>query len=345
MYTYSEVVARVRNKLLEYFGKLVEVIPGGRQIDTGLFVTGVSASCTRVPSTGFSRVGVVDGGSGVMALNVGYVGVVSAVGIIIEANRVVERIVAEPSVIPENPADLVQFESPSAVESIVDKVREALVFETAKRIAERGVDLLVVDGPVVPYGALAKKPLGLHEEEVAWLRYRSAVLELHKYATRRGVNLVGFVKRPRSKYIARLQNVSGFDHVVLSSVLKPGEYYPEPPLGLADHLHLFHEPEVAEIVGELKPRITYLKLTDSTPPSRVDFGHLAVDYRAVLSYFYATRTREGVPYVIMKADEEAKITKKLIRELYDDVLHEYIVRYVKNRPDMLVPLLPEYGGL
>lgn len=347
VYTYSEVVARLRRKLLEYFGRLAESLAGEDEAEEvpdlgrpGLCSSGVAHRGL------FGRVGVVDGGSGVVALNVGYVGVVSAVGVVVESNRVVERVVAEPLVVPEDPGELQLFESVSQVESAVDKAREALVFEVARRVAERGVDLLVVDGPLVPYGALAKRVVaGSVAEEKAWLRYRRAVLDLHEYTAGSRVSVVGFVKRPRSRYIARLRGFRGFDHVVLSRTLKPGEYYPEPPLDLGAHLQLFHEPEVAELVSRVRPRVTYLRLTDFTPPSRVDFGNLTVDYKAVLAYLYTTRTREGIPYVVMKADEEAKITRKLIRELYDDALHEYIVKYVRDRPDMLVPLLPEYGGL
>ena len=41
----------------------------------------------------------------------------------------------------------------------------------------------------------------------------------------------------------------------------------------------------------------------------------------------------------------AKIPRRLVRELYEDILHDYIVEYVKDNPNLLIPLLPEYGGL
>lgn len=344
VYTYSEVVARLRRRLVDYFGQLAESLVSEEPREEVVFPVEPGV-CSTAGKPFFGRIGVVDGGSGVVALNVGYVGVVSAVAVVIEGNRVVDRVVADPLIVPEDPAELPFFESESQVASIVDKVREALVFETATRVAEKGVDLLVVDGPLVPYGALAKIVTASRAEERAWARYRRAVLALHERTSSGGVSVVGFVKRPRSRYIARLHGLRGFDHVVLSRVLRPGEYYPEPPLDLSMHPELFHDPDVVEIVREVVPRTTYLRLVESAPPSRVDFGRLSVDYRAILSYFYSTRTREGVPFAVMKADEEAKITRKLIRELYDDVLHEYIVKYVKNKPYMLVPLLPEYGGL
>lgn len=344
VYTYSEIVARLRRKLLEYFGGIAESLRGEDLVGAKL-ASIKPGSCMACQGGVFERIGVVDGGSGVIALNVGYVGIVSAVGVVIENNRVVERVVVEPYVIPEDPGELYLFESLSLVESVIDKAREALVFETAKRVVERDVDLLVVDGPLVPYGALAKIVTESTAEKRAWLKYKKAVLELYEQVSRLGTYAVGFVKRPRSRYIARLYGLKGFDHVLLSRILRPGEYFPSPPIDLGAYSHLFHEPEVAEIISEMRPRVTYLRLTSSTPPSRVDLSSSVLDHGVVLAYIFGTRTREGMPFVIMKADEEAKITRKLIKELYDDVLHEYVVKYVKNRPELLVPLLPEYGGL
>jgi len=340
-YTHPEVIAKIREKLAEYFKTVAEAT---ERIDSTGFA-GSEIGRLGEHTSGFSKIGVVDGGSNILSLNVGYIGVVTSVGIVIEENRVVARFAADPQIVPSNPRELPEYESPSVIESIIDKTREALVFENALRILREGVDLLVVDGPLIPYGALAKRLMESSSEEEAWRRYRRAVIELHRASINRDVNLVGFVKRPRSRYIASLRGLNGFDHVILSQLLQPGEYYPEPPLELSGLKTVFHEKEVAELVEAIKPRAVYLRLTESTPPYRVDIGHTIRSHRDILSYLYSTRTRDGVPFIIMKADEEAKITRRLIKELYEDILHDYIFTYVASDPRLLSPLLPEYGGV
>ncbi len=344
VYTYSEVIARIRDKLRGYFrllaGQVVDELFNSEALPVDLLKSRVS---WELP--GFHRVGVVDGGSYIVSLNIGYIGIVASIGIILEDNRVAGRIVADPVIVPHDPSELSYYESANLIHSVVDKVREALVFENAARILERGVDLLVVDGPLIPYGAIAKKLVGTKSELEAWKRYHEAVLDLHHRSRGSSTSIVGFVKRPRSRYIALIKGVRGFDHVILSRILEPGEYLPEPPLELGNYPGLFHDRDIASLVAEIKPKTVYLRLTSSSPPYRVDFGSLVVDYRDILSYLYSNRTREGIPYIIMKADEETKITRKLVRELYEDILHDYIVEYVKDNPNLLIPLLPEYGGL
>lgn len=345
-YTYSEIISRIRKRILDYFDRVASLVDERLLIhEEKPFGLGKAGSCREIKPGFFNRIGIVDGGSGIMALNVGYIGIASAIGIVIEDNEVVERAIAEPVVVPEDPVLLDEFEESSAVESILDKTREALVFETACKIVTKDLDLLIIDGPLAPYGALAKKTMQTKLEENAWERYKKAVLKLHEEAGSKEQSVVGFVKRPRSTYIMRLFGQHGFDHVYLSRIIKPGEYYPNPPLNLSQYTYLFHDPEVSELISSVCIMTTYLRLLESTPPSRVDLGCGVTKYENVLSYLYSTKTREGIPYPIMKADEEAKITRRLIKELYEDALHEYIVKHVKNKPYMLLPLLPEYGGV
>ncbi|OYT37891.1 MAG: hypothetical protein B6U89_06610, partial [Desulfurococcales archaeon ex4484_58] len=127
--------------------------------------------------------------------------------------------------------------------------------------------------------------------------------------------------------------------------LKPSEYYPEPPREPPLSSEYIHEEEVLNILRNVKPRYTYVRFTDSTPSYRVDFGGFTSNYLDILNYLYGSRTHDGIPYIIMKVDEETKITKKLLRELYEDVLHTYIFNYMGHDLSKLIPLLPEYGGV
>jgi len=348
-YTHAQVVARVREKLLSYISKLAEVLEENRVPQReGVVSSGsIATRKSHVDSNSgfYERVCVVDGGSSVFPLNAGYIGVVVAVAVLIEGSRVADRIVAEPEIVPGNPHEVDAYETLDLIGSVVDKVREALVFETAVKALNWNPELLIVDGPIIPYGALAKIVARTRSEFEAWERYRSAVLKLHGEASSKSVDVIGFVKRPRTRLLAGRAGFRGFDHVYLSRELKPGEYAPDPPQRVAELREYFHEPEVFQVVEKADLRFTYFRLTSSTPPFRVDFAHTARDYRDVLAYLYRTRTREGVPYPVMKADEDTKITRKLARELYEDILHTYAVERARGDPEKLIPLLPEYGGL
>ncbi len=345
IYTYSEIIAGIRKALLDYFRELASKMIEETSRKEEIGITEASRMKVKEYRGEFKRIGVVDGGSSIISLNIGYIGIVASIGIVFEDNRVVKRITEKPVIVPSDPLELPQYENTSIIGSVVDKVREALVFINARRILDEDLDLLIIDGPLIPYGALAKIILRSKSELEAWRMYHDAVLELHRESSRYDTSIIGFVKRPRSKYLASINGWRNFDHVVLSRILSPGEYYPDPPLKLSQRLGLIHDREVAELVEEMKPSTTYIRMNNSTPPYRVDFGYLVHDYKMILSYLYSTRTREGIPYPVMKADEETKITRKLIRELYEDILHAYIVEYIKNDPSLLTPLLPEYGGL
>jgi hypothetical protein len=353
----------MRDKLVQYIKKVASTAPRregrvsiedlarGLRGESGESEESKQYSIGRVNRSGkyeglFHKIGVVDGGSNILALNAGYIGIVVSVGIIIEDNHIVGRVISEPEIIPSDPSELPNYESLDNIIGVVDKTREALVFETAYKMLDHDLDLLIIDGPVAPYGALAKIVTKTKSEELAWRRYNSAVIKLHFNVSGKNTSLVGFVKRPRSKYLATLNDFNNFDHVLLANMLKPGEYFPEPPFKLSVHPELFHEAKIQFLVKLMNLRITYLRMTDSTPPYRIDFSvNTEKNYREILSYLYSIRTREGIPYIIMKADEETKVTRKLLKELYEDALHSCIVDYIHQDPSKIIPLLPEYGGV
>ncbi len=353
----------MRDKLVQYIRKVASITPKRKrevsieELSMGLRGKPGESEKPKQYSVGklddsrryrevFHRIGVVDGGSNILALNAGYIGIVVSVGIIIEDNHIVGRIISDPEIIPGDPSELPNYESLDSITSVVDKIREALVFETAYKMLSHDLDLLVIDGPVAPYGALAKIVTKTISEELAWKRYNSAVAKLHFSISGKNTSLIGFVKRPRSKYLATLNSLNSFDHVLLADMLKPGEYFPEPPLKLSDYPGLFHDVRVRLLVELMNLHITYLRMTNSTPPYRIDFSvNTEKNYREILGYLYSMRTRDGIPYIIMKADEETKVTRKLLKELYEDALHSCIVDYIRQDPSKIIPLLPEYGGV
>jgi len=341
------LVSKLRDRLLKYFSDLADISIQESRTNSHHVIHGSKGS-VRDPSWFPSKIVVVDGGSSVIPLNIGYLGLCAAVAVHISGNRVAERLVADPIFIPEDPVDIVVYETMDQIMGVVDKVREALVFELAKEALERfNPELLIIDGPLIPYSALAKRVVGTRDEEDALNKYRGAVVELLKASANRGVNVIGFVKRPKSMFLYRLGIINKmiYDHIYLSRHLKPGEHYPGIPLKLPATQQLFHDEQIRKLMEAISPSFTFMRFNMQTPPYRIDFGPLNVSFHDILSCLYATRTREGIPYSIMKADEETKFSRKLIKELYEDVLHHYISKLISSgvKPD-IIPVLPQYGG-
>ncbi|MEM1604521.1 MAG: DNA double-strand break repair nuclease NurA [Zestosphaera sp.] len=346
IYVRSEVVARLKNVMSEYLEKSLKLLPSRNSLHELIrssefkkgFIDEYSGLALR-------RIGVVDGGSNILPLNVGYVGIVSALGILIEDNRVIGRVSSGPEVVPEDPSELHVYDSLDTIKNIVDKIRETLVFEVAlKLVSTEELDLLIVDGPLAPYGALAKIVSSSEEEIKAWERYKEAVLRLGRECLKREIKVIGVVKRPRSRYLAMQHGWETYDHVILSSLLRAGEYLPDPPVSLLKLSRFIHEKDVVKILEEFNVSFTYVRFTDLTPPYRIDFRDTR-EYKDMLAFLYRTRTREGLPAILFKADEEAKITKKLMREVYEDVIREIVARHSGEEFGKLISLLPEYGGI
>ena len=339
------LIGALRDKLIKYFDALATMALSKSEVmlSKGFRVGRAGKESSWLPRD----VVVVDGGSSVIPLNMGYMGICAAIAIHISSNRVAGRYVAEPLIIPSDPRDITMYETLDQTTSVMDKVREALVFELASNVVKRvKPDLLIIDGPLIPYSALAKRVVSSRDELEALRRYKDAVLRLLKISSDEDVNVIGFVKRPRSMFLYRLgiSNEAIYDHVYLSRVMSPGEYFPDPPLRLPASEELFHEEEILELVRRINPRFTFLRFTYQTPPYRIDLGYLNRDYYDVFSYLYLVRTREGIPYPVMKADEETKLSRKLMKELYEDVLHHYISKLVSGGVKLdIIPVLPEYG--
>ncbi len=348
IYTNPNLVYLIREKLIEFFSNIASKCIEPKAI--GECLSRLRDSKDRIKSGGWypRRIGVVDGGSTIIALNSGYIGIAVAMGIVIDGDRVVDRVIAEPIIVPEDADKLSLFPTQQDIDSVVDKLRESLVFETSINLLDKGIDMIVVDGPLAPYSALGRIVASEDIEKKALERYRDAVLKFHKMSYEYDIDVIGFVKRPRSRYLRRIYSecsIDVFDHVLLAMFLSDGEYFPSTPREIIPEPDIIRRHEIRDIVDIIRPRFVYTRFSSSVSPYRVEFGHLENDFRDILSYLYSSRTREGIPYIVMKVDEEVKMSRKLVRDLYDDVRHEYIVKFSVMGYNAIIPILPEFGGL
>ena len=214
-------------------------------------------------------------------------------------------------------------------------------------------DLVIIDGPLIPPEALkGPKKIGSRAETAekeATDRYCENVTAFLEEAERRRVSVVGFVKRPLSRYLCQEGLVSIgreiADTVALNYLLKVGEYAPAPPRRL-DVDRIFAGGELLDVVRRMKPAYTFIRMREGEIPARIDFGPLTVEPEKIISFLYEYRLRDGLPYHVAKVDEETKFTDKIVREIYEDAIHTYIRRLLREedvKPLDVAPVMPARG--
>lgn len=348
-----ELVAEVRKTLSRYFKKLSDAI----DVEQDKIALKDIKDVENIPPFEPARYAVVDGGSNLLPLNVGNIGFCASVGVVIDKMTIKKKFFSNPEIIPSKVKEVTEFTEERTVRDILDRMREAKVFELASQIVEEhSVDMLIIDGPLIPPGALIPPHASKASENIldrylynAFERYRRAILDLFRLVKEKNVSLVGFVKRPHSKILAYCLKTDWnmYDHIMLTKVLSEKQYYPDPPAPYPIVAKGKPNPEYERLIKQLNVKFTYLKTVESAPPFRVDFGPIFEDYKRILAFLVSTTTADGIPFGVLKADEETKMGAELVRELHDDLVHDYINHLVKKGKDVrsVVNILGIYGGL
>ena len=114
-----------------------------------------------------------------------------------------------------------------------------------------------------------------------------------------------------------------YDIIITDILLGQNEYFPMPPINIR---HSFlHEIQVASI---------FIKSRGDMTPYRIDIGGIAtkgdrLDTDLIvksLGFIKNYMTSLGIPFPILKVDEEVKLSRRLIREIYDDMRYRYLNR-------------------
>ena len=319
-----ELVQKVRSVLSDYFDRLRDAIISEQKKIEFTDIGNLKDIEPFAPS----KYATVDGGSNILALNVGNIGFCASVGIIISKEQILKKSISSPEIIPTKITEIVDFTDDKVVRDILDRMREAKVFEIAKEvILKDNVEMVVVDGPLMPPGAIIpphrksteKSTIGRYLNN-AFQRYHESIKELFKVAKEKRVSIVGFVKRPHSKILGIVYNKDWkmYDHIMLSKIIKTHEFFPSKPVDYPITTKWKPAKEYEELVRELGVKFLYLKTVESAPPFRVDFGPIFEDFRKILAFLVASATVEGIPFGVLKADEETKMGAQLVRELHED---------------------------
>jgi hypothetical protein len=304
--TYSELIVKIRSRLLS---EMEGWVSSFRETVEGLEVLGYRIDSAPVFD---GVVGAVDGGSSIIPFADRLVGIASALSI--EADESYRRRIIEPKILLQE-----RDEDDGEFMDRVDMERETMMMSLANKTIEE-VELLMVDGPLIP------RPEYIGE-------YLYQLRKLLEKAEEERKLLMGFVKRPQSMFIEEFRGLGFTDRAILSSLLGKLQVYPWPPRT--------HEVRFFEL------RYTYIKLLD--PPLsgvfRLDFPkHLSDDeILSIIGYVAASSDPwKGVPAIILKADEEVKMSKRLITDLYRDCFSKISSSL---DPSLWSPLAPRWGEL
>lgn len=205
---------------------------------------------------------------------------------------------------------------------IINVRREAKLYETAIAYLEKRpqTDFLLVDGPLI-FSDLWSM-VGCQKDQK---RFMNAVNSLLRLCRDSGVTIAGLVKRTSARYFMYhlgLQIETQLpDSFLLLQALKPGErtdiFSPKSALQDAGRATAFMEAIDFPIYS------FYGRMTRkwSIPPIRVDIPAYSLAHlNDIADYCYGTALDNGIPLALVKADEEVKITRRFMAEVYGEIL-------------------------
>ncbi|MFC1803455.1 DNA double-strand break repair nuclease NurA [Thermoproteota archaeon] len=206
--------------------------------------------------------------------------------------------------------------------SLVDIRREAMLFETAFGYIEHysDVEVIFIDGPLAFSNLWAK--VG---DEKDRQRLFDAVNKLLSKCHKLGIVVAGIVKRPTARHLVHFlgleRETEHTDSFIMLHALKAGErtevFSPKTGLRMA----MRNSPIMDAINTPIYS--SYLRISKEwqTPPIRLDLPAYCLDQlEFVANYCYATSYWNGIPLPIVKADEEVKVTKRFIADVYSEAL-------------------------
>jgi hypothetical protein len=223
-----------------------------------------------------------------------------------------------------SPESIVQFSNidRNVFSSIINLRREAKLYETAKVFLEHYPDteLVLIDGPLA-FSNLWKKA-GKEEDRQKLI---NSVNRLNSYCRENEVLLAGIVKRPSARYLIHyigLNHETGLpDASLLHKALEPGErtdvFSPQIALRMAAKNSYIMD----AIDSPVYSFYTRLSHEWSVPPIRIDMPVFSLGYLdEIADYCYSTSFWKGIPLPIIRADEEVKISRRFISDVYSEIL-------------------------
>lgn len=212
---------------------------------------------------------------------------------------------------------------------IVSVRREAKLFETlAEFMMNHGnVDLILIDGPLAFGNWWSNK--GEERDRFALISSVNLLLSL---CALEDVAVAGVVKRATARYLIHYlglqKRTSLSDAFVLLQTMKPGErtdvFSPREALKRAVRAAPF-----MDLIDH--PIYSFYMRSSSNhlvPPIRIDIPGFMLDRVDELAgYCFSTAVRDGIPLPVVKADEEVRVTKRFVNEVYSELISRLESRF------------------
>ena len=206
--------------------------------------------------------------------------------------------------------------------SLVDIRREAMLYETACGYLghHMDIDLVLIDGPLAFSNWWAK--VGEEKDRQRLINGINKLLNMcHKY----DIVVAGVVKRPTARHLVHFlgleKETSYTDGYIMLHALEAGErtevFSPRTGLRMATRSSPLMDAIEAPIYS------SYVRISKEwqAPPIRLDMPAYCIDeIDNVANYCYATSYWSGLPLPIVKADEEVKVSKRFIADVYSEAL-------------------------
>ena len=262
----------------------------------------------------FEVVAGVDAGSQVLPLASRRYAVISALVYILPSGR---RFFLE----PESMSFPYRFAG-GRLEGVVNVRREAKLYETALSFVEAGsgVDLLLIDGPLVfsNWWSMA----GREEDR---RRLLDAINGLLSACREEGIAVAGVVKRPSARYLVYdlgLERETDLpDSFLLLQILRPGERTELFSARSAIRRAVRSSPFMDAVDSPVFSFYGRFSSEWSIPPLRVDLPAFSLGrMEEIADYCYGSSIWSGIPLPIVRADEEVRITKSFIADIYGDIV-------------------------
>ncbi len=188
----------------------------------------------------------------------------------------------------------------------------ALEYHVAKKAVEKwNPAYIFFDGGLVLNPRLHIKFGGSDEYRGDFIFTLITALSLLETCKRRGVGVVGFVKRTQMNYFYSTCNMTPMrDTIILNSLMNTGEYIE--PFQIKNMVTKTYQQfadkfEFDESIAEIYS--SYIK-TGQTPPYRIEVPLFCLDkIEEIASILLTMADPEGIPYPVHEADRYTKITK------------------------------------
>ncbi|MBS7619556.1 DNA double-strand break repair nuclease NurA [Candidatus Bathyarchaeota archaeon] len=225
-------------------------------------------------------------------------------------------------------------------DGVINVRREAKLFETAYSFVQETpqTDLLLIDGPLAFSNLWSIR--GSKKDQN---RLVDAVNSLLRFCSKNNIAIAGIVKRPSARYLVyhlRLQDSTDLsDSFLLLHALKAGErtelFNPRAALS-----KIIRQRQFMDVI-EHSIYSYYMRLSPNwaIPPFRIDIPAFSINLEnEVASYCYWSSIWNGLPLPIARADEEVRISKRFISEVYSEM-----ISYLGTRIGEVSFLAPFWG--